>query len=300
MKDKIISCLANSEIQKLCDDFNNYVAKILIPQINKLKEFGKEIIEQIAQKKELSQENLDEFRALRKEAYSVFLDVSRLGNLPDYYSIIFRQFLGFFYHRVSGHINVEAELFELKLGKYIEDKPAQIDIDIPFKKFTLPRATPEGFELCVISLPKLITKDVWPELKALKKEGLTFMWDIFRTPEASDIKVISNIHKEVIVELVRNAILAMPEGGKILITLEKRGNDSVLTIKDEGKGIPEKNLDKITQKNFTTRSETGGTGLGLYLAKTYIEELLKGKLEIKSKEGKGTTVSIVLKCEMRN
>ena len=59
--------------------------------------------------------------------------------------------------------------------------------------------------------------------------------------------------------------------GKISITIESKGNQVTVTIKDNGQGIDEAILPKLFTK-FATKSETGGTGLGLYISKSIVEQ----------------------------
>jgi len=59
--------------------------------------------------------------------------------------------------------------------------------------------------------------------------------------------------------------------GKISITIESKGNQVTITVKDNGQGIDEEILPKLFTK-FATKSETGGTGLGLYISKSIVEQ----------------------------
>ena len=78
------------------------------------------------------------------------------------------------------------------------------------------------------------------------------------------------------------------------ITNEKK---LVVTVKDTGSGISDKDKDKILKPFFTTRNK--GTGLGLSISKEIIEKH-GGSLKIESKPGKGTTVVIVLPVNGQN
>jgi signal transduction histidine kinase len=67
--------------------------------------------------------------------------------------------------------------------------------------------------------------------------------------------------KQVFLNLVLNAIQAMPEGGKIFADFEKRRGEAVIAIRDTGPGVKEKDTEKIFDPFFSTKR--GGTGLGL-------------------------------------
>ncbi len=97
--------------------------------------------------------------------------------------------------------------------------------------------------------------------------------------------------KQVLINLMQNAINAMPEGGAIEIRSLELNGDIQIDIRDTGVGIPQQYLDIIFEPFFTTRGN--GTGLGLSISNRIIQNH-GGRLEIASKEGAGTTVSIFL------
>ena len=109
-------------------------------------------------------------------------------------------------------------------------------------------------------------------------------------------KVKGNFQRleQVVVNILINASQAIEKKmGAIVITtahLEKE-NENLLRISDDGKGIDEKTLKQIFDPFFTTKSNQGGTGLGLSIAYGIIKEH-KGRIEVESKPGAGTTFSI--------
>ena len=70
-----------------------------------------------------------------------------------------------------------------------------------------------------------------------------------------------------------------------------------IEVEDTGAGIPAKYLEKVFEPYFTY-GKADGTGLGLALAKKIVEDH-KGRMEVQSKEGSGTTVAIILPVERR-
>jgi len=71
------------------------------------------------------------------------------------------------------------------------------------------------------------------------------------------------------------------------------GNQVEISIKDNGRGIPKKDLPRIFEPFFTTKSEDSGTGIGLSLVYWIIQDH-KGRIEVESEVGKGTAFTIIL------
>jgi PAS domain S-box-containing protein len=110
----------------------------------------------------------------------------------------------------------------------------------------------------------------------------------------------SNQLEQVFLNLISNARDAMDEGARpkeltiYSYSTEDEGVPLVaVSVKDTGEGIPEKNLDKVLEPFFSTKSVGKGTGLGLSLCFGIIEAH-GGRIEIKSQPGKGTEVTILL------
>lgn len=99
--------------------------------------------------------------------------------------------------------------------------------------------------------------------------------------------------QQVFLNILINAADAMPDGGSIYIRTKEDKRWVVIAIKDTGMGIPAAELDKIFDPFYTTKSPDKGTGLGLSISLKIIDEF-GGKLQVKSKDGKGSEFTIYL------
>ena len=101
--------------------------------------------------------------------------------------------------------------------------------------------------------------------------------------------------KQIILNLLSNAIKFTPETGRITLAARRRGGRFEISVKDTGKGIPRKNLSRITtafERGQTDAYSTAdGTGLGLAITRSLVE-MHGGDLEIQSEVGKGTSVRV--------
>jgi two-component system, NtrC family, sensor histidine kinase HydH len=97
--------------------------------------------------------------------------------------------------------------------------------------------------------------------------------------------------KQVLVNLVINAIQASSDGGEISIQARVRGSDLAIQVKDKGSGVITENLDKIFDPFFTTKEN--GTGLGLSVAYQIVEQL-GGNLQAEKNADRGMTFSVLL------
>jgi signal transduction histidine kinase len=107
-----------------------------------------------------------------------------------------------------------------------------------------------------------------------------------------------NLLMQVVSNLLMNSIYAMQAGGVLSISVEDAvapQDGIVLTVQDNGEGIAESDLPRVFEAFFTTRS-TVGTGIGLFVAKQFVEGH-GGQIEIESRRGEenhGTTVHVFL------
>jgi signal transduction histidine kinase/HAMP domain-containing protein len=102
--------------------------------------------------------------------------------------------------------------------------------------------------------------------------------------------------KQVFINIVNNALQAMPQGGELRVRVNAcLQREAVVEFMDTGIGIPEENARKIFEPFFSTKGEGRGTGLGLSISERIIHNH-SGRIEVESAAGQGTTFRVYLPC----
>jgi signal transduction histidine kinase len=97
----------------------------------------------------------------------------------------------------------------------------------------------------------------------------------------------------VFVNIIKNALQAMPQGGRLKVDSEIGAEDIALHFKDTGSGLTHEELGQIFQPFYSTKEGTQGLGLGLPICRKILERY-NGQLIVESQPGKGTRVTILL------
>ncbi len=101
--------------------------------------------------------------------------------------------------------------------------------------------------------------------------------------------------RQVMVNIIDNAIKYTDEGGQIAVALRREKESAVISVSDNGCGIPGKELSRVTRRFYKANTKRSGFGIGLAVAEEIIT-LHGGSLSIDSEEGRGTTVTVCLPC----
>jgi signal transduction histidine kinase len=145
-------------------------------------------------------------------------------------------------------------------------------------------------------LPQLV-EGVLPSFTELLRER-QIQLRVNLPAELPEVRVDPMQLEQAIVEIVSNAIDAMPDGGTLTVSGREeragaggRGREVLVEIRDTGRGIAPEVISQVCEPFFTTRAE--GTGLGLAIAKRYVEQN-GGELALESRVGEGTAVRLQL------
>ena len=166
---------------------------------------------------------------------------------------------------------------------------------ITHRMFTLYKPTQD--EAQEFSLKKLLEDVVYLSQPNAEKSGarLTYTAQVseclVRLPEAAVSEVLYN--------LVKNAIEASPEGGEVTVTLSCVEGYALITIEDQGDGIPEELKDRVFEPFFTTKSGSGerGLGLGLATARSRVEAMC-GHISFNPSKVQGTVFHVTLPIQL--
>ena len=133
-----------------------------------------------------------------------------------------------------------------------------------------------------------LTRPQWDNEAA--RRGIRYEIDLRADPAPAILAVASEV-REALLNILENALTAMPQGGRL--TLHVRGEDdrAVVSISDTGRGMSAEVQRLAFEPFFTTRSTEGGTGLGLSLAQEIVQRY-RGSIALDSAEGVGTTFTL--------
>ncbi len=116
------------------------------------------------------------------------------------------------------------------------------------------------------------------------------------------VKMDVDLMRQVFSNLIENAIKYSPDNSRILVTTEEQEGKIIIQVADQGQGIPEAEIANIFMKFYRAKaaknSTTKGSGLGLYLAK-YFVELHNGTISVDSRPGVGSTFTVELPTDRR-
>ncbi len=103
--------------------------------------------------------------------------------------------------------------------------------------------------------------------------------------------------KRVLINLITNAVQAMPNGGTVTVKATQKHGVALISVEDTGLGIPEENRNKIFKPLFTTKSK--GQGFGLSVCKRLVEAHNGGSITFESEVGKGSKFTIKIPSKVR-
>ncbi|BDD04289.1 sensor histidine kinase [Aureibacter tunicatorum] len=144
-----------------------------------------------------------------------------------------------------------------------------------------------------------LSEEIVEEMHVIVKEGQGVKYNHESRNEMFDID--PHILKNIIINLISNAIKYSPEGYTIDFNTNIEDGNLLITVQDYGLGIPENEKEHLFERFFRAANVTNiqGTGLGLNIVKKYVD-LLDGEIIFRSKEGEGTTFFLSIPSSKKN
>jgi signal transduction histidine kinase len=202
-------------------------------------------------------------------------------------------------HEVKNPLNailMHVELAKMKLARGDHDLEAHMDtisgeilrLDRVVKTF-LDFTRPLELSLSEVAVDEFLEEIV--NLARPQADAAGVRVNVNQDAAGTDIRVDRDLMKQAVLNVVVNAIEAMPEGGELQFDSAVHEDQAEIRIRDTGPGIPPEVREKIFRLYFTTKKE--GSGIGL--AMTYrVVQLHDGTIEVSSEPGEGTTFALRL------
>jgi PAS domain S-box-containing protein len=151
-----------------------------------------------------------------------------------------------------------------------------------------------GAELERLDMNDLLVRTVQLMHKYMQDNGVQVSTELGLIPPC-----LANLNamRQILLNLITNAVQAMPEGGELALRTEVAGMNRVrVEVRDTGVGIPPEHLQDIFNPFYTTKAPGQGTGLGLSVVHSIVRRY-QGEIHVNSTVGVGTTFTIDLPCQ---
>ncbi|WP_270180909.1 ATP-binding protein [Alkalihalobacillus sp. CinArs1] len=187
---------------------------------------------------------------------------------------------------------IDSDVKDPKTKGYMDLAIKEIDraTDIINDYLTFAKPYPEKYDVIEIERELYTSLNVIQPLATMNDVTITSHIEL----PSTIIEYEKKKFQQCIMNILKNSIEAMPEGGTLTVEATKKGSKVIITISDTGVGMTPEQLSRIGEPFFTTKEK--GTGLGMMVTHSIISAM-NGHLSFESKPGKGTTVTIFLEVK---
>ena len=192
-----------------------------------------------------------------------------------------------------GYEGIGKEELDLGLGIIQDETERMISLVEDLLDFSRLSSDRIRLQIDMVDVTKL-AKGVVAQLAVKANEKNITLLTEFKTENIVDIQGDKNRLRQVLINLVQNAIKFTSEGGYIVVVVSQGEDLTTFTVTDNGVGIKKENLNKVLDKFFQEDYNKSGSGLGLAISNEIVK-LHGGKMIIESEKGVGTTITFTLK-----
>lgn len=198
-----------------------------------------------------------------------------------------------------GTIRIAADELEAELSQQGADQGQLEDLrlicaEVARAKAVLDRMSAAAGELRGEALRHLPAAEILQRAVHLAGDGQRVRMQL--AADLPQVRWPAEATSQALCQVVRNALQASPPGAEVLLSAELRGHGIQLQVEDQGEGIDPRLVARIGEPFFTTRAGEG-TGLGVFVARSLIEQL-GGRMALRSRPAEGTTVSLWLPLQV--
>jgi signal transduction histidine kinase len=188
---------------------------------------------------------------------------------------------------IKSSISPEHEHYELL---ELVDREIERISAIIHQMYQLYRRSPQ--RASTFSLSQIVSEVVYLLEGSASKRGVKLQFEV--EVDHIEVHLAEGEVKQILYNLVRNAIQASPGGDRVELRIDEQENDVIVTVSDRGPGIADEIMPRIFDPFFTTKhGETeSGMGLGLSVSRSLIEAM-GGRIEVSNRSGGGTVFSAV-------
>lgn len=259
--------------------------KSLLQSQNPIKAMNDEIFVYVANK----QKEIEELRQMEQFRREFIADVSHELKTPVFSA------QGFIHTLLEGAIHDQkvSEKFLVKAAKNLDRLDALVNDLVSLSQLESGETT---MDLEKVNLSEMVS-DIFDRLERMARDrDITFK---MKSNKGNPVYVIADRQRidQVMVNLISNAVKYNNEGGKVMVNFEEEKKNYVISVRDNGPGIPQEHIARIFERFYRvdkSRSrESGGTGLGLAIVK-HILNAHGTPITVASRVGKGTEFTFKL------
>ena len=304
--------LIGAENHQEAVEFTNHLQQINNEQTNQIRTLLKNQSEKMNLQEKENETIFDEFSRVNNELINLQRELNRKNAELERLNEIKNQFIGMAAHDLRNplsNINVISDFLQKKSDNLDERQKRFVDHINTLSKFMLNLVNElldvsaiESGNVKVNSAPAnlvlLITNNISLNKKLAEEKNIQI--DFESNFDDLILKIDNNKIDQAITNLITNAIKYSNPETKILVSLVKGSSDVQVSVRDQGQGIEDKEVDSLFKPFTKTSSKTTGgeksTGLGLYITKRIIEAH-HGEIGVTSKKGEGSTFYFSLPLE---